>query len=91
MFAYARRVIRVRGVPISDEEANELARLLAGDEAGLGLADRINRALAMGGGLVGTDRLEARATLVAVDALLDRGPCRRLLELRASLVSAHES
>jgi hypothetical protein len=60
-------VIRIRGVPISDEEAQELASLLAGDEAGQSLSDRIGRALAMGSGVLAADRLGARCIVRAAD------------------------
>jgi hypothetical protein len=74
-------------VVISDDEARELAGLLAGDEAGQGLGDRIGRALAYGSGVIATDRLEARAVLFAVQRMLaGREHSPRLLELRASLV-----
>jgi hypothetical protein len=89
MFAYAVRVIRIRGVPISDDEARELAQLLAGDEAATALVDRIRRALVdADGGLIATSRLEARAALFAVQRMLSRrAHSERLLELRAGLVS----
>jgi hypothetical protein len=88
MFAYAGRMIRVRGVPISDDEAVELARGLAHDELAASLVDRLERAVGCGGGLVATDRLEARAALFAVQAMLARREhSDRLLELRRSLVA----
>jgi hypothetical protein len=89
MFAYAGRVIRIRGVPISDDEARELADLLAGDEAASSLVDRIRRALAdEDGGLIATSTLEARAALFAVQRMLSRREhSERLLELRGGLVA----
>jgi anti-sigma factor RsiW len=89
MFAYAWTVIRIRGVPISDDEARELARLLAGDEAAAALVARIGRALEdVDGGLIATSRLEARATLFAVQRMLSRREhSERLLELRVGLVA----
>ena len=88
MFAYAGGVIRVRGVPISDDEARELAERLVHDEAAVSLVDRLTRAVAGGGGLVATDRLEARAPLFAVQSMLaKREYSERLLELRHSLVA----
>jgi hypothetical protein len=45
MFAYAGRVIRVRGVPISDDDARELARRLAGEEGTESLVARLPRRL----------------------------------------------
>jgi hypothetical protein len=92
VFAYAGRVIRVRGVPISDDEARELAHRLAHDEVAASLADRLARALDGGGGLIATDRLEARAALFAVQAMLaKREHSERLLELRGSLVAKLEN
>ena len=92
MFVYAGRVIRVRGVPISDDEARELVERLTGDEAAMSLVDRVTRTLEDGGGLVATDRAEARATLFAVQKMLAaREHSERLLELRASLVSMIDS
>lgn len=79
-------MIRVRGVPISDADAKDLARRLLDDETGIGVAARLTRAIEMDGGVIGTSKPEARAVLSAVDHLLDRGPSERLLELRASLV-----
>ncbi len=86
-FVYGRAMIRIRGVPVSDEDAHRLVRLLAHDEAAAGFVDRLERALIDGDGLIATDRLEARAALFAVQRLL--AACEhseRLLELRASLV-----
>jgi hypothetical protein len=85
-------VIRIRGVPISDDEARELARSLAGDEAAAALVGRIGRALEdPAGGLIATSRLEARSTLFAVQRMLSRREhSERLLELRASLVAMLE-
>jgi hypothetical protein len=88
VFAYDRRVIRVRGVPVSDDEVRELAHRLSGDEAAESFVDRLGRALDDGGGLIATDRLEARAVLFAVQAMLaEREYSERLLELRGSLVA----
>jgi hypothetical protein len=85
-------VIRVRGVPISDDEARELARLLHRDEGASSLVARLSRALEDEvGGLVATDRLEARAVLVAVRTMLEREHSERLLELRRSLVTTLEA
>jgi hypothetical protein len=85
-------VIRVRGVPISDDEARELAHRLADDEAAASLVDRLTRALDNGSGLIATDRLEARAALFAVQAMLSkRVYSERLLELRQSLVAMVEA
>jgi hypothetical protein len=59
-------VTRVRGAPISDKEAREFARLLQ-NEGAVALTARLNRALEDEiGGLVATDRLEARAVLIEV-------------------------
>jgi len=81
-------MIRVRGVPISDDDARELVERLEGDDAAASLVDRITRALEGHGGLIATDRLEARAALFAVQAMLaKREHSERLLDLRASLVA----
>jgi hypothetical protein len=88
VFVYAGRVIRIRGVSISDDDARELAHRLAHDEAAVSLVDRLTRALQDGGGLIAANRLEARAALFAVQAMLARREhSERLLELRASLVA----
>jgi hypothetical protein len=80
-------VIRIRGVPIGDEDVRELVQRLENDESAAELAGRLRRALGNGRGLVGTDRAEARALLDALDRMLGhREPYERLLELRASLV-----
>jgi hypothetical protein len=92
VFAYAGGVIRIRSVPITDDEARELADLLVGDEAAEELVGRIERALVNGMGLLGTNRLEARATLFAVQKMLAvREHSPRLLELRTSLTQMLES
>jgi hypothetical protein len=92
VFAYAGRVIRVRGVPISNDDARELAHRLAHDEAAASLVDRLTRALERDGGLIATSKLEARAALFAVQAMLaQREYSERLLELRASLVATLEN
>ncbi len=81
-------VIRVRGVPISDDEARELVERLVHDEAATSLVDRLRRAVDDGGGLVAADRIEARAGVFAVQAMLARREhSERLLELRRSLVA----
>jgi hypothetical protein len=81
-------MIRIRGVPIDDDDARELAHRLAGDEAAAGFVGRLTRALTNGRGVIGTDRLESRAVLFAVQAMLTkREHSERLLELRASLVA----
>jgi hypothetical protein len=92
VFVYAGGVIRVRGVPISDDDARELVERLRGDEAASSLVGRLERALADEvGGLIATDRLEARACLFAVQRMLAaREHSERLLELRASLVATVE-
>jgi hypothetical protein len=41
-------------------------------------------------GVVGTDPVESRAMITAVDAMLDNGPAARLLELRGKLVASLE-
>jgi len=83
-------VIRVRGVPISDDDARELARRLSGHADARSFVDRLERALAMDGGLIGTDRVEAQVVLAAIDGMLDSGSSERLPELQASLVEMVE-
>ena len=61
-------------------------RRLGSDPVARDFVERLERALALAGGLIGTHRLEAQAVLVASEGMLDRGPSERLLELRASLV-----
>jgi len=70
------------------DEARELAARLAGDDAAASLADRIRRVLENGGGVIATDRLEARTALFEVQGMLSkREHSPRLLELRSSLVA----
>ena len=88
MFAYDEWVIRVRGIPISDDDARELTERLSGDEAARSVVDRMTRALENGSGLIATNRLESRAVFFAVQAMLaKREHSERLLELRASLAA----
>jgi hypothetical protein len=54
-------VIRVRGIPISDQDARDLARRLLDDETGIGVAARLTRAVEMDSGVIGTSKSEARA------------------------------
>ena len=77
-------MIRIRGLPISDEEAEELAyRLRArGDEPSLVVSDRLGRALTVGSGVIAMDRSEARAVLTAIDEWTPD----RLREVRRALL-----
>jgi hypothetical protein len=61
MFAYCPPMLRVHGLPVSKEEAAELARRLRayGDPIGIGVAERLERGLLMGTAIVGTSRPEA--------------------------------
>jgi hypothetical protein len=83
-------VIRIRSVPLPPEDVRELVDWLDGDETATELVGRLNRALLNRMGVVGTDPVETRAMLHAVDAMLDRGPAGRLLELRGKLVARVE-
>lgn len=61
-------MIRLRGVPISIEDAAELARgLLVQSEASLGIAERLERAIVAGTGVIATTEPEARAVLAALE------------------------
>ena len=80
-------MLRIRGVPIGEDDWRELIGRLAKDHAATDLVARMRRALEKGNGLIATSAGEARSLLAAVDALLDRGPQERLLELRASLAA----
>lgn len=75
-------MIRVRGFPISDADAAELARgLRAYSAASEDVAERVERALLMGTGVIGTDTLQARAVL----SVLDEQAGERLQEVREEL------
>jgi hypothetical protein len=75
--------VRVRGVPISNEEACELARRLRsyGDPIGVGVAERLERGVLAGTAMVGTSLPEARVTLTVIE----RWAPLRLLEVQDSL------
>jgi hypothetical protein len=61
-------VIRIRGLVLSDERAADLARKLrAQSDASLDLAERLERALLMGTGMLGTDKPQAHALLAVLD------------------------
>jgi hypothetical protein len=62
-------VIRIRGHAVSEDEAAELANRLRlrADEAGLRVAEGLDRGLLMGTALVGTDRLEAQELLSVIE------------------------
>jgi hypothetical protein len=79
-------VIRVRGIPISDRDARDLARQLLDHETGIDVAARLTRAIEMDGGVIGRSKPEPRALISAIDVLLNGGPSERLLELRARLL-----
>ncbi len=78
-------MIRLRGVPLSDDEASELAAWLraSGDVGGADLAARIERALIVGSGMLATDRAQALAVLAALDDW--RPDNARLFELAQGL------
>lgn len=72
-------MIRIRGLPISNKEAAELTRLLrvqAG--ASIDVAERLERALLAGTGMIATDRPQATAVLAVLEA-------DRFQEVRESL------
>jgi hypothetical protein len=83
-------MIRIRGVPVPPEDVRGLVDWLERDERATELVGRLNRALLSGMGVVGTDPVETRAMLTAVDAMLNSGPAARLLELRGKLVASLE-
>jgi hypothetical protein len=61
-------VIRLRALPVSDAEASELARRLrAHGGASVDVAERLERAFALGTGLIGTDTTQARAVLAVIE------------------------
>jgi hypothetical protein len=73
-------VIRIRGFAISDERAAGLAeRLRVQSDASLDVAERLERALLLGTGMLGTDRPQAEALI----AVLDEDPA--FMELRGFL------
>ena len=73
-------MIRIRGLAVSDERAADLAqRLRDQSDASLDVAERLERALLLGTGMLGTDRPQAQALI----AVLDEDPA--LMELRESL------
>jgi hypothetical protein len=80
---YARRVIQLRGLPISHGEAAELARRLRthGDPVGVGVAERLERGLVSGVAVVGTSRPEAEVLL----RLIEEWAPERLLEVARDL------
>jgi hypothetical protein len=63
-------VIVVHGVPVSEEEATELARRLREhrDPNGIGVAERLERGLLAGVAIVGTSRPEAEVVLSVIEA-----------------------
>jgi hypothetical protein len=62
-------VIRLRGYPITDREAAELARRLRAqaDPSGFEVAARLERAVTARTGVIATDHAQARAILAALD------------------------
>jgi hypothetical protein len=59
----------VRSVPLRDDEASELARRLRehGDPIGIGVAERLERALLMGTAIIGASPPEALVLLEVID------------------------
>jgi hypothetical protein len=80
-------MIRLRGVPIGDEDARELARRLREHAlVAVGIAERVERALVAEGGLIATNPPEARAVLTVVDQwLIEAELSEGLREARASI------
>ena len=62
-------MIRVRSVPVSPDEASELARRLRtyGDPVGIGVAERLERGVRMGSAMIGTSRPEAAIVLNVIE------------------------
>lgn len=82
--------VRVHGKPIGDRDAAELARWLrASTTLETGIADRLDRCVDDGGGLVATNRAEAGAILAAVAGMSSEEPvvAERLEELTRDLAS----
>ena len=75
-------MIRIHGNPISDNDAGELARWLRAVTDDTVTADRLERVIDAGnGGLVATDKAQARAIITAVAALAEDEPeCAERLE-----------
>jgi hypothetical protein len=67
-------VVRLHGTSISNEDAGELARWLRASSTETGTADRIDRAIDAGGGLIATSRPEAWAILTVIAAIGDDDP-----------------
>ena len=67
--------MRIRGVPVTDDEARELARRLRryGDPIGIGVAERLERGVLMGTAVVGTSPPEARVLLNVIELWIPRG------------------
>jgi hypothetical protein len=76
-------MIVVHRVPLSAEEATELARRLRAfrDSHGVDVAERLERGLLAGVAIIGTSPLEAKTVLAVVDAWTPE----RLRELATSL------
>ncbi len=62
-------VIRLKGLPLSDEEASELARRLRShrDPVGVGVAERLERGVLLGTAMIGTSRPEAEVLLNVIE------------------------
>jgi hypothetical protein len=75
--------IWIRGVPVSDEEAADLARRLRayGDPHGVGVAERLERGLLLGTAIVGTSHPEASVMLNVIEQWIPE----RMREVAASL------
>jgi hypothetical protein len=82
-------MIRVHGVPISDDEASELARRLRNyrDPNGIGVAERLERGL-MGMAIIGTSRPDAEAVLAVIEARTPERPRDRCASSSAELRSS---
>jgi hypothetical protein len=78
-------VIRLHGLPLTVNEASELAAWLRanGDPGGEELADRLERAVPAGMGIIAVDRSQALAVLAVLDEWRPNG--ERLWELAQEL------
>lgn len=62
-------MIRLRGYPLTQKEASELARRLRAraEPSAIDIAARLDRAVAAATGVIATDHAQARAVLAALD------------------------
>jgi hypothetical protein len=67
-------MIDLHGTSISNEDAGALARWLQASTAETATADRLDRAVDAGGGLIATSRPQAWAILTVIAAIGDDDP-----------------